>query len=85
MIKLLAVASLGAAFVCGFVGVVFGQTPYPPLQEPVVTYALPTDSGRPAVLYEGRSAYRMWDPGALYGSDEAAEPTEGAKEPKTGK
>ncbi|WP_036257225.1 hypothetical protein [Methylocapsa aurea] len=87
MFKLAEIASLSAAFICGFVGLVFGQTsaPYPPMQPPVVFYALPGDAGVPTPLYEGRSVYRMWDPGAFYsGSDESGYQTGNPQNPRTG-
>jgi hypothetical protein len=77
MIKILECASLCAILIFGFVGAVFGQA-YPPMRAPDIRYVMP---GVVAVhpnhqLYQGRSIYRMGDPGAFYnGVDEAGYPT----------
>lgn len=85
MFKLAEIASLSAAFVCGFVGLVFGQTsaPYPPMEPPIVLYALPGNAGVP--FYEGRSVYGGYDRGSFRdGSDESGYQTGNPQNPRTG-
>lgn len=65
-------------------GSALAQAYSPPLEPPATRYVLPEPPiGYP--VYEGRSVYRMSDPGAFFnGSDEKGNPSGLPQNPQTG-
>jgi hypothetical protein len=82
MIKFIAIACLGTSLGCGAVTAASAQALAPPLR-PHARYVMPVYPPYP--LYEGRSVFRMEDPGAFWsGTDESGYQTGEPQNPRTG-
>ena len=82
MIKFIVMACLGISFACGMGTTASAQNLGPPLP-PDARYGIATSPPYP--VYEGRSIFRMEDPGAFWsGSDEKGYQSGDPQNPRSG-